>query len=137
MWAAGVGLQNLTPFITERYESLARVNQVTPMYFARILRAVQLGAHDYLQNVAINVVDSVEGVDVPSFAGMLQDLKRGTFHISTNWVPIPEEYLEPPISWSVPDLWPPDNACTFRVPWRTLPTSCLRAYAPCRNCSRC
>lgn len=103
LWATAVGLQNLTPFVTERYQNLARVNQFTPMYFAPILRAVQLGAHDYLQSVAINVADSIDGVDVPSFVGMLQDLKRGTFRISTNWVPIPEDYLDPPISWNTSD----------------------------------
>lgn len=35
------------------------------------------------------------GVDLPTFAGLLQNLKRGTFHLSTNWVEIPAAYLDP------------------------------------------
>jgi hypothetical protein len=32
-------------------------------------------------------------VEPPNFASMLQELKRGTFHQSTNWISIPDEYL--------------------------------------------
>jgi hypothetical protein len=52
---------------------------------------MQVSAHKYLQQVAINMADSVAGVKVPSFASMLQELRRGTFHHSTNWMDIPAE----------------------------------------------
>ena len=58
-----------------------------------MIRAVQLGVHDYFQQVAFNVAESVVGVAVPNFSGTLQELKRGTFDQSTNWIPIPDEYL--------------------------------------------
>ena len=32
---------------------------------------------------------------MPDFRGMVSDLKHGTFPHSSNWVPIPVEYLEP------------------------------------------
>lgn len=32
-------------------------------------------------------------VEKPNFLSMLQDLKRGTFHLSTNWISIPSEYM--------------------------------------------
>ena len=68
---------------------------ISAKYFARILRAIQIGAHEYLQQVATNADDSVVGVDAPNFASLLQDLKRGTFHLSTNWIALPDEYLLP------------------------------------------
>ena len=93
MWSTALTLQNISPFVTDRYQGLARVAGVGATYFPRILRAIQLGVHDYLQQVAINLDEGVLGVEVPSFAAMLQDLKRGTFHISTNWIALPDEYM--------------------------------------------
>ena len=93
MWATALGLQNISPFVADRHQSVSRVAGVGATYFARILRAVQLGVHEYWQQVSTNVDESVMGVDVPNFASMLQDLKRGTFHVSTNWIALPDEYL--------------------------------------------
>lgn len=93
MWTTALGLQNLSPSITAQYQALSRVAGVAPTYYARVIRAVQLGVHDYFQQVAINVAESVVGVEVPTFGSMLQELKRGTFHQSTNWIAIPDEYL--------------------------------------------
>lgn len=95
MWSVAVGFQNLAPFITERYHNIARLPGIGTTYYARILRAIQLSVHDYMQSVAVNVVEGVAGVSMPDFAGLLQDLKRGTFHHSNNWVAIPEEYMDP------------------------------------------
>ena len=55
--------------------------------------AVQLGVHEYLQGVATNLMDSVTGIEKPNFVVMLQDLRRGTFHQSTNWIPIPPKCM--------------------------------------------
>jgi hypothetical protein len=81
MWTTPLGLQNLSPLITAQYHALSH----TP--------AVQLGVHDYFQQVAIKLVESIIGLETPNFSSMLQELKRGTFHQSTNWISIPEEYL--------------------------------------------
>lgn len=101
MWATALGLQNLAPSITAQYQALMRMPGIAPTYYARVIRAIQLGIHDYFQQVAVNVVESVVGVEVPNFRTMLQELKRGTFHQSTNWIPIPDEYLGSPPPRSV------------------------------------
>ncbi|KAI2492492.1 hypothetical protein MHU86_22072 [Fragilaria crotonensis] len=96
MWSMVAGFQNAAPFVTERYHALAsRHPSVAPTYHARIVRAVQVCTHEYMQMVAHNIADGVIGVEVPNFTVMLQELKRGTFHNSTNWVDIPEAYLDP------------------------------------------
>lgn len=96
IWAMVVGFQNAAPLITERYHALASQHPaVAPTYNARIIRAVQVCTHKYMQMVALNVADGVSGVEAPSFTSMLQELKLGTFHNSTNWVDIPEAYLDP------------------------------------------
>ena len=83
-----MGLQNMGPFITERFHSLACLTEIARIYNGRILRAIQLSIYDCMQQVASNVV---EGVEMPSFSALMQDLKRGTFHLSTNWVAVPEQ----------------------------------------------
>ncbi|KAI2491521.1 hypothetical protein MHU86_23049 [Fragilaria crotonensis] len=93
MWTTALTLQNHAPAVTDRYQALVGVPGVSQTYYARIVRAVQLGVYEYLQGVATNLVDSVMGVEKPNFAVMLQDLRRGTFHLSTNWIPIPPEYV--------------------------------------------
>jgi hypothetical protein len=93
------GFQNLAPFITARYQSLSRTPGVSPTYFARVLRAIQLGVHEFMQQVSVNVVDGLTGVEAPTFTTMLQELKRGTFHQSTNWIAIPDSYMN---AWPAP-----------------------------------
>ena len=41
---------------------------------ARIVQAVQVNAHENLQQMATNVVDSVVEVEVPNFASILQEV---------------------------------------------------------------
>ena len=93
MWRAAAGLQNIAPFVTERIAELAPTPQTSHMYCARIVRAIQLEVQEYMQRVATNVADNVVGIEVPMFSNMYQDLRHGTFHLSTNWVNVPEEYL--------------------------------------------
>jgi hypothetical protein len=95
MWALAMGMQNNAPFITERYHQFSHTPSVASLYCARIVRAVQIQVHDYLQQVSTNIGDGVTGVELPTFSGLLQDLKRGTFHLSTNWIAIPEVHLDP------------------------------------------
>lgn len=110
LWSTAVGLQNIAPFVTDRYQELARLQNVTRTYHARIVRAVQVNAHEYLQQVATNVVDSVAGVEVPNFVSMLQELRRGTFHHSTNWMDIPSEYLDHTSTQHTPSVAAPAPA---------------------------
>ena len=95
MWTMVAGFQNGAPFIAERFYALSRHPGIASLYHARIIRAIQISVYDYMQMVGSNVVDSIAGVDIPSAATMLQELRRGTFHNSTNWIDIPEAYLDP------------------------------------------
>ena len=79
---------------------------MTSLYYTRIVRAVQVCAHEYLHQVATS--ESCAGVEVSRFDSLLMELTRGTFPNSTNWMDIPAEYLEPaatmrsPVGTSVP-----------------------------------
>jgi hypothetical protein len=54
MWSTALGLQNLSPSVRAQFQALSRMPGVAPTYYARVVRAVQLGVHDYFQQVAIN-----------------------------------------------------------------------------------
>lgn len=95
MWGLASTLQNVSPFITERFALLARTPQIANTYYARVLRAVQLSVQEYMQQVCASVSDDITSIPIPSFAAIIQDLKRGTFHQSTNWIVIPDEYMTP------------------------------------------
>jgi hypothetical protein len=40
-----MGLQNIAPFVTDRYNDLAQVQHVTSTYYACIVLAMQVSAH--------------------------------------------------------------------------------------------
>ena len=95
MWHLAVAIQNAAPFISERFHELGSHPHITATYFARIVRAaVQVNVHEFMHTVAIKLVDSVVGVELPVFATLVQDLKRGTFHHSSNWIAVPAAYLD-------------------------------------------
>ena len=96
MWAIAVSMHAVTPLAADRLRQVARTTPaIVPTYHARIVRAVQVAAQEYLQQVAINVAAGVTGVEVPNFQALVRELKQGAFHLSTNWLEIPEAYLEP------------------------------------------
>lgn len=96
LWATAAAMQNIAPFATEQFHRCARLYPgIGGIYHAKILRAIQLGVHDYLAQVATSQATGVTGVVLPSFSTMMKDLKQGTFPQSTNWVAIPEAYLDP------------------------------------------
>ena len=95
MWHITASLKNATPFIAERYQQLTGVPGLGGTNFACIVRAIQVGVYEYLHAVRANRVAGHIGVDLPDFRSLVTDLKRGTFHQSSHWVAIPEEYLEP------------------------------------------
>lgn len=95
LWDVATKFKNLEPFITDKYNELASSRNVTSLYYARIVRAVQVCSHEYLYQVATHDSDDVGGIEVPKFDAMLSELTRGTFPNSTNWIDIPAEYLDP------------------------------------------
>ena len=80
MWQITAALKNATPFIAERYQQLSGIPGLGNTYFACIVRAIQVGVHEYLHMVGVNPVAGHIGVELPDFRTMVTDLKRGTFH---------------------------------------------------------
>jgi hypothetical protein len=84
IWRVASGLKDMEPVVTDKYNDLASVRPgITSVYYARIVRVVQVCAHEYLHGVSTNETDSIAGVEVPDFRSMLQELIRGTFPNST------------------------------------------------------
>lgn len=104
MWSLYAALTNAAPFLTERFQQIANAPMVTKYYHACIVRSIQVNVHEYMHGVGINVAESHAGVDPIEFRTLLQELRRGTFQFSGNWVPLPEEYLEPARGASVSGL---------------------------------
>ncbi|KAI2509312.1 hypothetical protein MHU86_5065 [Fragilaria crotonensis] len=93
LWQMVANMQNgAAPFITNTSKQCIPPPAMTSIYFASILRAVQVQVQENLHAVA----GSNAGINPPKFCGSVTDLKRGTFPQSTNWVPLPEEYLATP-----------------------------------------
>jgi hypothetical protein len=107
LWDVAKGLQNIAPFVTDKYNELAGMYDLNSIYYAHIVRAVQVLSHEYLHGVATKDEDNVEGVPVPNFSVMLVELTRGTFRNSTHWIDLPMEYTA---------------AVTGRPPMVTAPT---------------
>lgn len=63
------------------------------VYPAHVLRHVQINVYEYLQ--ALQVMGSGVGTghtetpELPSFRDLLRDLQRGSFHMSSSWLPLP------------------------------------------------
>lgn len=105
MWAVAVAIHAGMPLASERLHQLARLTPaIVPTDHARIVRAVQVAAQEYLQQVAISVANDVSGVEVPNFQALLRDLRQGSFHLSTNWLEIPEAYLDPIVMAPTPSV---------------------------------
>lgn len=98
LWNLTAALNNAAPFITDRIQQVARPPLTTRVYYPTIIRSVQVLVHEYLHAVETNVADTHEGVERLEFRSLVTDLRRGTFHHSGHWVPLPEAYLEPPRS---------------------------------------
>ncbi len=98
LWNLTAALTNAAPFIADRVQQVARAPLTSRVYYVTIVRSVQVSVHEYLQSVGVNVAEGHEGVEPVEFRTLVTDLRRGTFQHSSNWVPLPEAYLEPPRS---------------------------------------
>ena len=103
LWDLAQELQSVSPFVTDKYNEAAGVHHLTSVYYARIVRTVQVYAGEYLAKVAICEEDKLAGIVVPSFATLLQELQRGTYHQSTNWIDTPRNISK----WALPPDLPP------------------------------
>ena len=64
------------------------------VYYARIVRSVQVFAHEYLHRVATHDSNDTSGVAFGDLSPILLELTRGTYQNSTNWMEIPAMYLD-------------------------------------------
>lgn len=97
LWKLYADLHTGAPFISDKYQREAvRTPSITGVYHACIVRAVQVNVHDFLHDISVNVIEGYNGVDTPDFKQIFTDLRRGTFHTSNNWVPLPSEYTVEP-----------------------------------------
>ena len=97
LWDLVAAIRNASPFIADRYlQAVVSNPTVANVYFACIIRTVQVTMHEYWQSVGTNVAAGHTGVDLPEFRTLVTELKRGTSHFSSHWVPLPEEYMTPP-----------------------------------------
>ena len=94
LWDVATKFKNAEPFVTDKYNELASTRNITSLYYARIVRAIQVCSHEYLHQLSAHEDDNVTGIDVPKFDAMLLELTRGTFPNSTNWIDLPADYLE-------------------------------------------
>ncbi|KAI2496039.1 hypothetical protein MHU86_18460 [Fragilaria crotonensis] len=142
MWTTALSLQNLAPAVTDRYQSLLGISGVAQTYFvARILRAVQLGVHDYLQGVATNIVDSVAGIERPNFSGLLQDLKRGHFTSQPTGFPSPGVFGQPHTAhvqrqWRESKWVSGQCYCVIGLGWYCRVLDHTRSVHPARECCK-
>lgn len=64
------------------------------VYPAHVVQHVQINVYKYLQ--ALQVSDGTTGVALPSFQGLHQSLQRGSFHMSSDWLPLPSSVTVEP-----------------------------------------
>ena len=97
----GPGATN--PFVTGMWMLANTFNERLPLYLgqhqalrgtlwydiypAHIIRHVQVNVYEYMQ--ALQVSDGTSAVPLPSFQGLHQSLQRGSFHMSSEWLPLP------------------------------------------------
>lgn len=94
LWTVATAIKDVEPFITDKYNNLASIHPITSVFYTRIVRAVQVYSQEYLHQVAMYNGDDISDVPVPSFASLVQELTRGTFPKSTNYMDLPAEYME-------------------------------------------
>jgi hypothetical protein len=79
LWNLAAALNNAAPFIADRVQQVTR-GLITPrVYYATIVRTVQVMVHEYLQSVKDNVTEGHNGVEPLEFCTLVTDLRRGTF----------------------------------------------------------
>ena len=106
----GPGAAN--PFVTCMWKLANTFNERLPLYLnqhqvlrgtpwyevypAHIVRHVQINVYEYLQAMQVRAVDEV--VELPGFQGLHQCLQRGSFHLSSEWLPLPTSVTVDPMS---------------------------------------
>lgn len=64
------------------------------VYPAHVVRHVQINVYEYLQTLQVS--DGTTAVALPSFQGLHQSLQRGSFHMSSDWLPLPSSVTVEP-----------------------------------------
>ncbi|KAI2499710.1 hypothetical protein MHU86_14791 [Fragilaria crotonensis] len=93
IWQLVAAINNATPYITDRFQQVAGNPNIANVYFPCIVRSVQVNVFEYMHTVSTNLAEDITGVELPEFRSLVTELKRGTFPLSANWVPLPLEYM--------------------------------------------
>lgn len=85
MWVLASTFQERLPLYLEQHQALTGTPWAE-VYPAHVVRHVQVSVYEYLQ--ALQVVGTV-APEVPAFQDLLLGLQRGSFHMSSAWLPLP------------------------------------------------
>lgn len=86
MWMLANTFHQRLPLYLGQHQAL-RGTPWYEVYPAHVGRHVQINVYEYLQ--ALQVGDEATPVELPSFQGLHQSLQRGSFHMSSEWLPLP------------------------------------------------
>ena len=95
MWTLASNFSERLPLYLGQHQGLMG----TPwyeLYPAHVIRHVQINVYEYLQAMRVN--DGTTEVDLPKFQGLHQTLQRGSFHLSSDWLPLPSALTVGPSS---------------------------------------
>ena len=95
MWKLANTFNERLPLYLGRHQAL----RGTPWYAvfpAHVVRHVQINVYEYMQNLQVR--DEAEMVELPSFQGLHQSLRRGSFHMSSEWLPLPASVTVDPMT---------------------------------------
>ncbi|KAI2501775.1 hypothetical protein MHU86_12695 [Fragilaria crotonensis] len=140
VWQLAASINNATPYITERFQQVAGNPNIANVYFPCIVRSVQVNVFEYLHAVSTNLADDTTGVELPEFRTLVTELKWGTFPLSSNWIPLPAEYVVARTSNSGGGVRTVANALgsagTVSTGVSSLTTATTRASAPEQQATR-
>jgi hypothetical protein len=90
MWLLANKFHELLPHFLGQHQALAGTPW-SEVYPAHVLRNVQINAYEYLQALQVggSVTGDADAPELPDFRVLLRDLQRGSFHLSSSWLPLP------------------------------------------------
>lgn len=92
IWLLANAFHKQLPQFLGQHQALAGT-PCTEVYPAHVLRHVQINVYEYLQALQVGHMGATgvapEAPELPVFRDLLRDLQRGSFHMSSSWLPLP------------------------------------------------
>jgi hypothetical protein len=86
MWLLANTFNERLPLYLGQHQAL-RGTPWYDVYPAHVVRHVQINVYEYMQ--ALQVSGAPEAPELPNFQALHRSLQRGSFHISSEWLPLP------------------------------------------------